>query len=116
MEEQIEARATPAEVWKLWQRAHPIESGQKGKDKFRYQILDVKEGEAFSIVWKSLFVRLVFTHKVQPTEKGSMISYHVQIKGPFAWAVRRLIGNKIRNNLQLVLKAIVKELEYQSVK
>ncbi|MBX7065775.1 MAG: hypothetical protein K1X28_00950 [Parachlamydiales bacterium] len=111
MEEQIEARVSPEEIWKVWERAQTLE----GKDKARYKIFDVKKGESFSILWKSLFVRLIFNHKVQPTKKGSLISYNVQIKGPFAWIVRWLIGEKIRKNLQFVLKSIVKELENKSV-
>lgn len=107
MEEQIEARVSPSQVWQVWKRAQV----SKGK----YKIIDVKEGESFSILWKGLFVRLIFQHKVEPTKKGSLISYNVQIKGPFAWPVRWLIGEKIRKNLQYVLKTIVKELENQGV-
>ncbi len=118
MEESIEAKVSPSQVWEAWERAHAkhsekkIEEGQKGKAKFRYKIFDVKKGEGFSILWKSLFVRLVFHHRVVPTKNGSLIAYRVQIKGPFAWPLRYLIGEKIRRNLSSVLKAIVKELEH----
>lgn len=117
MEEMIEARVSPDQVWDAWERAHSlhgpqgIESGQKGKSKFKYKILDVKKGESFSILWKTLFVRLVFNHSVKPTKRGSEIRYKVQIKGPFAWPVRWLLGNKIKQNISLVLKAIVRQLE-----
>ncbi len=117
MEEQIEARVPPIEVWKAWEKAHMnqgnggIEEGKKGKAKFRYQILNVKKEESFSILWKTLFVRLIFHHHVQPTKKGSLITYRVAIKGLFAWPVRWLIGEKIRKNISYVLKAVVKELE-----
>lgn len=119
----IEARVPPEEVWAIWERAHNIhgsselESGEKGKStKFRYKILDVEKGKHFSILWKTLFIHLIFTHEVIPTNTGSKISYRVQIKGLFAWPVRYFLGEKIRNNIRLVLKAIVRELESKSVK
>jgi hypothetical protein len=117
MEEQIETRVSPDLVWKVWERAHvnqgqkEIAAGQKGKNRFPYQVLDVKKGESFSILWKTLFVRLVFSHSVKPTSKGSLISYQVKIKGPFSWFVKWLLGKKIRQNVQLVLKSMVRELE-----
>jgi hypothetical protein len=127
MEERIEARVSPEKVWASWERAHEkhgqneIKEGHKGVSKglnangFRYQVLDVVPGKQFSILWKTVFVQLVFSHAVQPTKWGSEIRYSVQIKGPFAWLVRWLLGNKIRRNIRLVLKAIVKQLEEESV-
>ncbi len=126
MKETLEARVPPEEVWNAWEKAHEkngqkgIEAGQKGlskaegKSKFRYKILDVKKGESFSILWKTLFVRLIFTHSVKPIKKGSEITYFVQIKGFFAWPVRWMLGNKIQKNIGLVLKAIVRQLENES--
>ncbi len=127
MEERIEARVSPETVWASWESAHEkhgqntIQEGQKGVSKgvrakgFRYQVLDVIPGKQFSILWKTLFVRLLFCHSVSPTKWGSEIRYSVQIKGPFAWLIRWLLGNKIRRNIGLVLKAIVKQLEEKSV-
>ena len=123
MEEVIEARVSPTIVWEAWVKAHQlhcqkgIEAGQngyskaEGKSKFRYKILNVKPGESFSILWKTLFVRLIFTHTVTPTQRGAEIRYRVQIQGLFAWAVRWLLGNKIKTNIGHVLKAMVKQLE-----
>ena len=113
----IETSATPAQVWEMWEKSHAkhgqknLEKGQKGKSTFRYKVLDVKEGESFSILWKALFVRLVFSHKVVPSSRGSQIYYKVQIKGLFAWPVRMLAGEKIRKNTSLVLKSLVYQLE-----
>lgn len=121
MEEQIETRVPPQEVWAAWEKAHQIgtqkeiQEGQKGKHKFRYKVLELKKGESFSILWKSLFVRLIFCHTVMPMKKGSLISYKVQIKGPFALPIRWLIGKKIQKNIALVLKAMVKELENKRI-
>lgn len=116
MEELIEARVTPAQVWQAWEKVHVLEEGKTGKDKFRYKVLNVKKGESFSILWKSLFVRLIFTQSVKPTSKGSEIRYHVQAKGLFGWAIRLFLGPKIKQNISHVLKAVVKDLESQSVK
>ena len=107
MEEMIEARVPAAKVWDAWEKG--IERGQGGK--FRYQILEMKKGESFSLLWKTLFVRLIFSHTVTPTSKGSEIRYQVQIKGLFALPVRWILGAKIRQNVRLVLKSVVKELE-----
>jgi hypothetical protein len=131
MEERIEARVPPEKVWASWERAHATHSegvaqpkiveGQKGVSKalnmkgFRYQLLDVVPGKQFSILWKTLFVRLLFSHSVSPARSGSEIRYSVHIKGPFAWPVRWFLGKKIRQNICLVLKAIVKQLEEESI-
>lgn len=117
MEETIETRVSPPVVWEAWEKAHllhgqkGIEAGQQGKETFRYRVLDVKKGESFSILWKTLFVRLIFTHSVKPTKRGAQIGYRVEIKGPFAWPIRWLLGTKIKKNIGAVLKAIVKQLE-----
>lgn len=123
MEEIIEARVSTEKVWEAWERAHAahgeskIVKGYKGKSKtqgmkgFRYKILDAIPGKSFSILWKTLFVRLVFHHTVEPTRRGCQIRYGFEIKGPFAWPIRFLLGNKIKTNLSLVLKAIVRQLE-----
>lgn len=107
MEEMIEARVTPDQVWEVWEKG--IEQGQKGK--IRYKILEMKKGESFSLLWKTLFVRLIFSHTVKPIPRGSEIRYKVQIKGLFAWPIRWMLGPKIKKNLGYVLKAVVRELE-----
>ncbi len=123
MEELIEARVPPKRVWEAWEKAHAIHgqdkivSGQKGiskgegKSKFRYQVLEVINGESFAILWKTLFIRLIFTHSVKSTSRGSEIRYRVDIRGPFAWPVRWMLGKKIKHNIGQVLRAIVKQLE-----
>lgn len=120
MEEIIEARVDPQDVWATWERAHGVnglEAGDKGKStKFKYKILDVEKGKKFSILWKTLFVRLIFSHEVLPTKNGSKITYRVKIKGLFSWPVRFFLGNKIQSNIRLVLKAIVRDLENKRVK
>lgn len=120
MEHRIETKVPPIKVWAAWEKAHAAHhqkkivtgsKGKAGKKGFKYQILDVVPGKSFSILWKTLFVRLIFTHVVLPTKRGSEIRYSFKIQGPFAWPVRWILGKKIHANLALVLKAIVKQLE-----
>lgn len=114
MHEVAETRVPPEFVWKAWDRAHALAEnhGQmKAQGKFKYKIVDVKRGENFSIVWKTLFVRLVFTYGVRPLFSGSQISYGVEIKGPFAWFVRWMIQEKVRKDIKQVLKTMVDQLE-----
>ncbi len=110
MEERVETRIAPEVVWRFWEQK--IKGGQKGS----FQILDIREGESFSILCKALFVRMIFKHTVKPLSNGSEICYGVQIKGLFAAPVRWFLGRKIQRNISCVLKAIVKELESQRVK
>jgi hypothetical protein len=126
MEEIVEARVPPSRVWEAWEKAHAVNGSAKivegfkgktqteGKKGFRYRVLNVDPGKSFSILWKTLFVRLLFHHSVHPTKRGSEIRYSFEIKGLFALPVRWLLGNKIRSNLSLVLKAIVRQLEEEA--
>ena len=82
MEETIETTVLPDIVWDAWERAHHlsgsrgIKSGDQGKSKkFPYKIIEVEKGKHFSILWKTLFVRLIFTHKVIPISTGSKITF-----------------------------------------
>lgn len=116
-------RASPEKVWQSWAKAHAVNgsgdlvSGAKGQMKgkggkgFSYQIIDVVPGKSFSILWKTLFVRLVFNHAVISSRFGTEIQYGISIKGLFAWPVRWLLEGKIRANLSLVLKDFVRKLE-----
>jgi hypothetical protein len=130
MEEKIETRVPPERIWQAWEKAHAnqgggaIASGCVGKSKvkngqgkkgqaFKYEVFDVVKGERFSLIWKTLFVRLIFTHSVLPKKRGSEIKYSVQIRGLFAIPVRWLLGNKIRYNISQVLKTMVKRLEME---
>jgi len=113
MEQKIETRVCPEKVWASWERAYEKQKGVSGK--FKYQVLDIVPGEQFTILWKTFFVKLFFSHIVSPSRVGSQICYSVKIKGPFAWPVRFLLGKKIRQNIGLVLKAIVKQLEEESI-
>lgn len=119
----IEVRVPKENVWRFWEKAHQkngqtqIEKGQKscasggGKSQFKYEILDAIPYEKFVLQWKTLFVRLIFTHEVKTTRKGSEICYQVELKGFFGAPVRWMLGGKIRQNIVEVLKAIARQLE-----
>jgi hypothetical protein len=118
-----QTRVSSDRVWQAWVRAHAaygqgtLVSGSIGhmqsnnKKKIPYQITEVVPYKSFSILWKALFVRFVFTHSVTSTHYGAEIQYDFRIEGPFAWMVRWVIAPKIRANLSLVLKAFVQKLE-----
>lgn len=109
MQENIETRVPPEIVWQAWER---FQEGQKGKQgSYKYKILDVEPGKGFSILWKSLFVRMLFIHRVEPLFEGSRISYQIQIKGLFSPIVRFFMGAKIRKSVSFLLKSFVKQLE-----
>ncbi len=118
-----QTRVSPNRVWQAWVKAHAVHgsgtlvSGSvghmetKGQKKIPYRIIDVVEGTSFSIVWKAMFVRLVFSYQVVPVGKGSQISYDFQMKGAMAWMVRWALAPKIRENLTHVLKTFIRNLE-----
>jgi hypothetical protein len=112
----IVTKAPPEAVWAIWKKAHNMDEsfvpGKKGKAKaLSYRILEVSEGSYFTILWKSLFVKLLFSHRVAPAKGGAEICYSVEIRGPFAWPMRLLLRSKIERNLAFVLKSLGKELE-----
>src|SRR3990167_973657 len=104
MEKKIFAKVSPEIVWKAWEKAHAnygnekLQEGLKGTSqkngsRFKYQISEVIPGKQFSIIWKTLFVKLHFTHRVSSFMEGSEISYRVQIKGFFSFFVKWLLKN-----------------------
>ena len=121
--EEVDVRVSPEKVWEVWERAHmkggqsQIKKGDKGysqaegKSRFQYEILDVVPQQKFSILWKTLFVRLIFIHEVKPIPRGSKISYRVEIRGLFARPLRWMLGSKIQKNIAHVLKTVARQLE-----
>ena len=109
MEEIIETQVPSTVVWQAWER---FQAGQKGRSgAFKYKVLSVDPGKSFSILWKTLFVRLVFVHSVEPLPRGSLIRYQIQIRGIFSLPLKWLIGNKIRKNVSAMLRSFVRQLE-----
>ncbi len=122
MEERIETRVSAEKIWQTWEMAHAkqgeeaLVQGKKGKSSrgsFRYEVLDVVKGESFTLVWKTVFLRLIFSHAVFPKKRGAEIVYSVQIRGFFGAPARWFLGNKIRQTVRGVLKTMVKRLEME---
>lgn len=106
MEEKIQTRVRPEVIWQAWERAFKNPPG-----KIKYKIIDIVPKTSFTILWKALFVRMVFTHTVTQQKRGSEISYKAEIKGFFAIPVRWILGKKIKTNLHAALNAFVQQLE-----
>jgi hypothetical protein len=113
IESVIKTKVTPEKVWEAWIKSYGqnIAAGIEGKSRFSYRILEAIPNKSFSILWKSLFANLIFNHSVKALEKGSEISYRVQVRGLLAVPVQFLLRKKIRRNLDCVLESFVKELE-----
>ena len=110
MEEQIEVRAPAQKVWDAWERSHT--RGMQGKSgRYRYEITNLVKGERFSMVWKTLFVRMTFHYRVVPVNRGSRILYDVEMGGLFGWLTRRVLGSKIRSQFRSTLQSFARMLE-----
>ncbi len=107
-------RMSAERVWAAWVHSHQgkLVTGATGlNQKIHYKILDVVPGRSFSVSWKALFVRLIFSYHVIQKEQGSEIRYDFKLVGPFAWMIRWWISPKIRANLHLVLKTFIQQIE-----
>lgn len=120
------SNASPSRIWEQWKKATPfnhwdascntLQEKQKGHvvsnqgKAVPYKILEVKEGESFTICWKALFLRLIFTYQVEPIRTGSKITYLVRIKGFFSLPIRFILRRKIQKNLEEGLRSFVEKL------
>ena len=127
VEETAYSSAPPENVWKTWAKANPWNSWEKDKSSFQagqkghvvskkgkgvpYKIMDVQEGKSFTILWKALFIKLVFHYLVEPEENGSKITYRVSFKGIFSLPFRSLLCKKIKKDIASALKAFVQQVE-----
>src|SRR5438105_6044539 len=116
MKAEIETKVPPHTVWTVWEQTHGLKEGGKGKTKYKFQIVEIKPHVSFSILWKSLFASLVFTYKVRPHFTGSIIEYHVQIKGLFSWLIQKLSQKRIQRSLSQALREMVRSLANESIK
>lgn len=113
MEAVMETSAPPEKIWALWERAYSFNQGKvRG---VRYQVLEVTPQKSFSVLWKTFFVRLVFTYSIESLCKGSKIRYSAEIRGPFKWLIHRVLDKKIRTSIALALKDMVRELETKAI-
>lgn len=108
MEEKIETRADARKVWQAWSHMH---SGSGEAGKLKYQIINLEPNKRFTMVWKTMFLRLLLTYAVSPTSRGSEIAFDVTVKGPMGWAVRWFLAPKIQANLRDALRTFARKLE-----
>lgn len=109
----VQTSVPPQIVWISFQKTFSEEKGKSGR--FKYRILSVREGESFSLLWKTFFSRMIFTYSVVPHERGSEISTQVEIRGLFSRLLRYFLKNKIQQSLDLSLKELVTRLANHSL-
>ena len=91
---------------------HVIERGRK----VPYKIIDIKKGEEFTTVWKSIFVKMVFRYEVKQQSKGSLITAGVNFGGIFGWIARLFLRSKMRKNLAASLEQFASQLDMSQKK
>lgn len=127
VEETSYSSASTQSVWKTWAKANPWNSWEKDKSSFEvgreghvvskkgkgvpYKIIDIQEGKCFTILWKALFIKLIFHYSVEPEENGSKITYRVSFKGIFFLPFRHLLCKRIKKDIASALKAFVLQVE-----
>lgn len=116
---EIEASLSPEVVWKAWARAFEIrglalKKGVKSRGIIGYRILEVEDGVSYSILWKSLLTKLVYTYSVKKAGAGCVIHIHAKPKGFFFWMIQLTLKNKIQRDLQTFLQDFVKALKNQA--
>jgi len=123
----VETNIKSSVIWNKWKKSQPwnnwdqanskLTEGQKGhvnsKDNkaIPYEILEVKENESFTVAWKALFIKLIFTYSVKDLKNSSLVTYSVKLKGFFSLPVYYLIKNKIKKNLTDGLDSLIKQLK-----
>lgn len=116
-------KAQPKDVWSAWRKKHRSEHGkgsfkkgyigraQFGSKAAFFEVFDVEENKSFTILWKAFFVKLFFTHEVDPLKKGSEIVYKAHFKGFFAPLVRWKVGKKLKPQMEQSITQFVYALE-----
>lgn len=123
----IKTKAHSKQVWEAWasmyrfqgpkEKAIKFEKGAKGHvlmGKGRpvpFEILDMEKEKFFTIVWKSHFLKLVFTYKVEPKKSGASISCQVRFKGMFSYPLYWILHKKIAKDIEASLIQFVESLE-----
>lgn len=124
IEESIVTKAPAKVVWKAWVDMYQMKSGNKNafRDGFSghviekgrkvpFKMIEIKKGESFSTVWKSLFVKMIFRYEVKQQSKGSLITTSVSFGGLFGWVARFFLRSKMRKNLAHSLEQFASQLD-----
>lgn len=116
----LPTKASPKEVWSAWRKKHRSEHGTGsfkegyigkasfGKKAAFFEMDKIVEGKSFCVLWKAFFVKLYFTHSVEPSNKGSTITYTAKFKGFFA----PIVFWKIQKNLRVQMKDSISQFIY----
>jgi hypothetical protein len=126
IEESVETKAPTKRVWKAWsdmyhwkaaggsksfQKGFKGYSLQRGGKKVPFRVTNVKKGEAFTTVWKSFLVKMIFRYELKRMPKGSLITCRVKFGGFLGWAARFFLVSKVRKNLSESLNQFAEQLD-----
>jgi hypothetical protein len=124
IQESALTKAPAKRVWQAWTDMYQWKANAKGsfKDGFSgnitengrkvpYKIIDIKKGEGFTTIWKSIFVKMVFRYEVKQQSKGSLITCAVRFGGLFGWIAALFLKSKVRKNLSASLEQFAGQLD-----
>jgi hypothetical protein len=130
----LDTTAAPDVVWRIWARTSawpewnpdvtamsldgPLASGARGSmttkrgGKHDVAIESVDPGQSFCLLSTGLpGHRLAFHCQVRPSGPGSRISQGVEIRGPLGVLLSGLMGAKIAQSFEPLLKALARKAE-----
>ena len=124
LEEKIETKAPSSTVWKAWKdlyKKNVDKSGfsvgkkayiapQKGSA-IPFIIHDIREGQSFTTVWRTYFVRFIFQYQVEKASKGSIIRCKVLFRGLFSYPFVLLLKRRIRKYVKSSLEQFKNQIE-----
>lgn len=68
------------------------------------RFVSVDPEASFTVVSQVLFSTMVFEHTLRPEGDGVVATHGVAFRGPFAWFLRRLVGNRVRHGLPVTMR------------
>jgi hypothetical protein len=122
IEESIETKTAAKRIWQAFVETYKrkgqtgFKEGSKGYvssqgKSLPFEIIDIKKGESFTTLWKSLLVKFYFIYSVEELDKGSRITCHVKVKGPLGFLVAPFLKKKMRKNVRQFLEEFAFQLE-----
>ena len=127
IEKKIKTKAHSRDIWQAWASMYKYQGANEKPIKFEkgvkghvlmgkgrpvpFEILEMDKGKSFTIAWKSHFLKMVFTYKVEPRKAGSTINCHVKFKGIFSYPLFWIIRKKVEKDLEASLMQFVSSIE-----
>ncbi len=130
MSEIIETVDTPVnaqKVWNAWRAGNYWDLGAQEKNSFKegqegrvvdgkkrgpaFKVASIEEGKAFTLTWKSTFIKFDMSHRVIPVATGSKIIYKMKLRGLMAGPMRLFLGRKIKRTLKEALSGFITHIE-----